>query len=179
MTYIVSFFWGNTMKRFMRVFGSAGVLVAAIATQSLAQTGTGRFNGGGVMHSLSQACINVGWPSDGMQVYARYHANGVGNTGDWESIVLSSPHWSIGAVLNGGSFSGAWQAVDHGGNFSRPWFTGQGETNHADVRILNQWPRDLTEATDRPVTIRGQIRHMGGTEWCRVDFDIIVTQEMR
>lgn len=166
------------MKRFTRMLGSAAVLTAALATQSLAQTGTGQFNGGGVMYGFTPACINVGWREQGFQVSARFHPNGVGSNGDWESIVLNTQTNSIGTTVYGGSFSGIWQAAEHGGNFSRPWWILQDADNHADIRILAMWPRTVSETTADPVTIRGQIRHMGGTQWCRANFDVIVVQQM-
>lgn len=166
------------MKQFAQLLGCAAVFVAALATQSMAQTGNGRFDGGGVMHSFSQACLNGGWPGHADQVLVRFHPNGVGNNGDWESIILSRTSWSIGTTIFGGAFSGVWQAAEHGGNFSRPWLIPQGDSNHADIRVLSMWPRVINETTDEPVTIRGQIRHLSGTQWCRVSFDVIVSQQM-
>ena len=163
----------------MQIFNSVRDSLALSVVVALGAAGSvtaqpGRLDGGGTVFNFSQPCIDGGWSGSPEAFSVRYHPPGVGNNGPHESISFIHNGHAVGFALYDGSFSSAYQNVDHGMMFSRPWFVAADSPDAAELRVIAMYPAVVTEATTSPVRIRGQIRHFAGIRWCRVNFDVIV-----
>ena len=71
-----------------------------------------------------------------------------------------------------------WQNFDSYYVFARPFFVPSDDANAAQIRVRSVRPSNIDETTAVPVRVRGQIRNFSGIQYCRVEFDVVVTQRL-
>jgi hypothetical protein len=166
------------MSLFKSGFGSLVLLGACLLFApfgALAQT-VG-FYGGGTIYNFSQPCIDDGWDGTPRAYQVRLTPHGVGANGNRDRINFFGYFQAFGFELSGGRFTSDFQDVHHVYMFSGVDWRSQTYSEPAQIRVIAMSPANLTEDTTSPVRIRGQIRHLAGTRWCRVNFDATVQRD--
>jgi len=164
------------------VFNRKSILAGLSALLMLAPISAtaqvGRFDGGGTIYGFNRACQNGGW-SGGPQAYrVRLHPDSLGTNGNTMSVAFFGDNHAFSFSLTDPANQYDWQSFDAYYLFSRPSFTPSDAAFPAQIRVRSVRPTAIDETTSVPVRFRGQIRNFSGIQYCRVEFDVVVTQRL-